>query len=396
MNRQKFIVYAGIFLDVLGIGVLIPATAELMQYYQVTDRQISLGLTVYAFCAFLAAPVLGQLSDKYGRKNILILCLIGTTASFGILFLPTFGIYLISRVINGITGGNISIYQAILSDISKDNDDRKKNFGILWALFGLWFIVGPLVGAILVKQGIEWVFGFCFVFSLIETIMIVWKYKETNQHITHRKITYNPLPVFVKYLRQKKYNGVMGSSFFLNAAAFSYQSIMAILLVNRFGTPGYEVWYYLAVIGLVSAINQGFLVPKFWTKFFSNKQLFYIIHIAIIPLFFLMALAPNLWIFLAAWFAVVPFASLAMTVYNSEIIQHSHKTEVGEVSGLMWSIGSLTMFVWPLIGSYALLKEMNVFYVTVGIAVLSFISILYYIRVIHSIEAWTTNASSTA
>ncbi len=100
MNRQKFIVYAGIFLDVLGIGVLIPATAELMQYYQVTDWQISLGLTVYAFCAFLAAPVLGQLSDKYGRKNILILCLLGTTASFGILFVPTFAIYLISRIIN--------------------------------------------------------------------------------------------------------------------------------------------------------------------------------------------------------------------------------------------------------------------------------------------------------
>lgn len=396
MNRQKFIVYAGIFLDVLGIGVLIPATAELMQYYQVTDWQISLGLTVYAFCAFLAAPVLGQLSDKYGRKNILILCLIGTTASFGILFMPTFAIYLISRIINGITGWNISIYQAILSDIAVDNADRKKNFGILWALFGLWFIVWPLVGAVLVKQGIQRVFGFCFVFSLLETIMIIWKYKETNQHITHRKITYNPIPVFIKYLRQKKYNGVMGSSFFLNAAAFSYQSIMAILLVNRFGTPGYEVWYYLAGIGLISAINQGFLVPKFWTKYFSNKQLFYIIHIAIIPLFLGMALAPNLWIFLAAWFAVVPFASLAMTVYNSEIIQHSHKTEVWEVSGLMWSIGSLTMFVWPLIGSYALLKEMNVFYVTVGIAVLSFISILYYIRVINSIELWTTNASSTA
>lgn len=120
----------------------------------------------------------------------------------------------------------------------------------------------------------------------------------------------------------------MGSSFFLNAAAFCYQSIMAILLYNKFAVPGYHVGYYLSIIGLVSVINQALLVPKFWTKYFSNKTLFYMIHIAIIPIFIVMGLAPTLRMFLLAWFAAVPFSSLAMTVYNAEIIEHSHKTEV--------------------------------------------------------------------
>jgi MFS family permease len=93
---------------------------------------IALGMSLYAFCAFFSAPILGRMSDRYGRKRPLLLSVIGTCAAYVILiFTQSYWLYLFSRVVNGLTGGNISILQAILADISKTPEERNKNFGLL-------------------------------------------------------------------------------------------------------------------------------------------------------------------------------------------------------------------------------------------------------------------------
>ncbi|MEY3197893.1 MAG: Tetracycline resistance protein class [Candidatus Parcubacteria bacterium] len=97
-----------------------------------------MGLTIYSLFAFLSAPVLGQLSDKYGRKGLLVGCVFGTFLSYLVLLVTrSYWVFLVSRIINGITGGNISILQAILTDISPDEASKQKNFGIMGAFFGL-------------------------------------------------------------------------------------------------------------------------------------------------------------------------------------------------------------------------------------------------------------------
>ena len=105
---------------------------------------ISFGIVVYSLFAFFSAPILGRLSDRYGRKKPLLLCVIGTCLSYVILLLTqNYWLYLVSRILNGITGGNTSIIQAILSDISETSEQRNKNFGMLGAIIGMGFIIGP-------------------------------------------------------------------------------------------------------------------------------------------------------------------------------------------------------------------------------------------------------------
>ncbi len=126
---QKTIIYLTLLIEVLGISIIIPAFPELKTYYGVGNFEVTLGMTVYSLCAFLTAPILGQLSDRYGRKNTLGACITGTALSYFVLLIqPQYRLFLISRVINGVTGGNRSIINAIITDISPDQKTKDKNF----------------------------------------------------------------------------------------------------------------------------------------------------------------------------------------------------------------------------------------------------------------------------
>ncbi len=105
-----------------------------------------------------------------------------------------------------------------------------------------------MLGAVLMKfGGVEWVFGFGLLFSVLDLILIAWKLRETNQHKVHDKdITHNPFPVFVKYFRQKKFLWIFLALLLIGIGTFSYQSILSILMQNRFGIPGVQIGYYLA------------------------------------------------------------------------------------------------------------------------------------------------------
>ena len=144
MKPTRLIIFSVLILDVISIGIMIPAFEGMQTLYHLTAWNVSifglslllqpgtliaLGMSLYALFAFFSAPLLGIISDRFGRKRPLLISVIGTCLSYVILMLTqSYWLYLFSRIVNGLTGGNISIIQAILSDLSKTSEERNKNF----------------------------------------------------------------------------------------------------------------------------------------------------------------------------------------------------------------------------------------------------------------------------
>jgi DHA1 family tetracycline resistance protein-like MFS transporter len=381
MNLQKTIVFTTLFLDIVGIAIIIPAFPELKAYYGITDFQVTMGLTIYSLFSFLAAPLLGQWSDKFWRKKPLVLCIIGTMFSYLILLVTQqYWIFLLSRLVNGITGGNISILQAILTDISPDKETKAKNFGIMGALFGMWFIVGPVVGSLLLKfGGIETIFWFGALFALIEVVLITVHFSNTNEADPQKVLSYNSFNVMRKYFRKPDMRNFLISMFLLGVGGFMINATQSLYMNNLFGTSGEEYGYYLALVGIITALNLGFLVPRFWTKMFSNKQLIIMSHIVLIIGYMLVGYASSLYGFLGLFYATILLSGYYVTVYNVNIMSKALPHETGELSGMLAGTQSLLMFVGPLLGGLILAIKYNVYYGAAIFAAISFAVMMRYI-----------------
>lgn len=363
MNFQKIIVYLWLLLDVIGIAVLIPAFPELKTYYAINDFQVSLWLTIYSLFAFFAAPILGQLSDKFGRKKILSLCITGTTLSYALLLLTqSYWVFLISRVLNGITWGNISILQAILTDISPDQETKSKNFGLMGAFFWLGFIIGPLIGSFLLNfLWVEGIFWFWLIFWILELVLILLYFKNTNHLETIKTITFNAFTVMGKYLRKETMRNFLLSLFFLWVGWFIINASLSLFMHDAFWTSWVTYGYFLAFAWVISALNMWFFVPKFRTKRFSLHHLIIWVHIALIIGYWLLWMVSNYTWFILLFYTVTILSGIYMPLYNTQIMSQAKSNEIGELAGMLGGAQSLFMFVWPLIWWLLLTYGGNIF-----------------------------------
>lgn len=375
-TKIKFIVYAAVLLDVLSIWIFIPASEKLITWYSTTPFWITLWLSIYSLSSFISTPVLGQLSDKYGRKKLLLFCVFGTAISYLILLLThSYWIYIVSRMVNGITGGNFAILQSIISDISKDETDRKKNFWLMGGLFWLWFIIWPILGSVwLSAGGLPWVFWIGAILSIIDLVLIYFMLDETNT-LRHEnkdnKIDYFGLKTLYSYLINPNIWVYLRSMMLLWIWFFIHQWVMAIQVKQTYGIWWESFGYVMALFGLVSMVNLAFLIPKFRIPRFTSKTIIYISHIWSIIIMWLMAFAISnnsiniLWIssyhiyLVLIWLLVI--FNIYQMVYQSEIISHSDKNKVWEISWVTTSIQNIWMIVWPLIWWVLLDTGINVY-----------------------------------
>ena len=149
MSKTKIIALLTIFLDILGFTIMIPAMPGLASDYHVPYIMITLWSALYALFGIFSTPMLGGRSDKIGRKPIMIISMIGSMlAYFAIAISHNVWMYIIGMIINGITAGNIGTAQSILSDVSKDQKERTTNLWLFGMIFGVGFIIGPVIGSL--------------------------------------------------------------------------------------------------------------------------------------------------------------------------------------------------------------------------------------------------------
>jgi len=395
MKPTRFIIFSVLILDVISIGIMIPAFEGMQTLYHLTAWNISifglplllqpgtliaLGMSLYALCAFFSAPLLGVISDRFGRKRPLLISVIGTCLSYVILMLTqSYWLYLFSRIVNGLTWGNISIIQAILSDLSKTAEERNKNFWLLWAIFGVGFIIGPLLGTILLKiSAIESIFIFWAILAALESLAIALYYRETHRPDKWVTLSLNILSPFIQYFSSPKISQYLWSYLVFNTGIFLFQSVMTLAMFQYFRVPGENIGFFLAIQWALIAVNQSLLYPRFWTKKFSPRTLIIWLHIVGIIAFVIMGILHDFTPFALLWLAISPLGSFVGALYTTEVIAHTDRNKAGGVNGILASIGSLTMIIGPMIGGFMLSTSVRTFFGTAIFIALSLIIIGFY------------------
>ncbi len=255
MRREIWIIFAIIFVNLLGFGIVIPLLPLYAVHYEASEFQVGLLFASYSLSQLAAAPVLGYLSDRYGRRPILLLSLLGTVISFAMLALAnSLALLFAARILDGLSGGNISTARAYISDVTEP-EERARAYGLIGAAFGLGFIFGPALGGLLGRVNLAAPFWAAAGLAGVALIMTLLWLPESHHHRVRAWI--NPWRELPRLIRRPLLGRLLVIDLFTWAAFSVYQTTFALFALHRFGWGVSEVGYTLAGVGLVGAYIQG-------------------------------------------------------------------------------------------------------------------------------------------
>jgi len=292
-SKPMLPIFLTVFIDLVGFSILIPVFPLLISPgspFKVTpdswtpkEGLIMLGFlqAVYPLCTFLAAPILGQLSDRFGRRPVLALSIAGTALGYAIFALgihwASIPMLFLGRALDGLTGGNLAVAQAAIGDVSTDAN-RQKNFGLLGAAFGLGFIIGPYIGGKLSQANVSFYglfhtpswfdattpFWFATGLCIINVALIITRFPETNTHIDPDKHIALGASVrnVVQGFTSPRLRVPLMSSFLWNGGFTFFTTFFGVYLFNKFGFSQGNTGDYFAVVGLFIAVWQTTMVPR--------------------------------------------------------------------------------------------------------------------------------------
>jgi DHA1 family tetracycline resistance protein-like MFS transporter len=271
VTRPLLVIFLTIFVNLVGFGIIIPLLPFYAQMFGASPLVIGLLFASFSLSQLVAAPVLGDLSDRLGRRPILIFSLLGTVVSFVMLAIAhSLTMLFVARIVDGLSGGNITTARAYIADISTE-ENRAKAFGVLGAGFGLGFIVGPALGAAFSHISITAPIWAAAAITVAATILAwVWL-PETVHHA--RASTGSPWRL-VRELGGRPSLRLLFTVDFVYWTAFAvYQTTFALFGARRFGFDAAHTGYLLSVFGFLGVLVQGVLVGKVVARFGARPTL---------------------------------------------------------------------------------------------------------------------------
>ena len=348
-------IFVTVLVDVIGFGIIIPVMPALIR--ELIQGDISAAssyggwlMFAYAIMQFLCAPILGNLSDKYGRRPVLLFSLFGFGIDYIFLALaPGIGWLFVGRIIAGITGASFTTASAYIADISAP-DKRAQNFGMIGAAFGLGFIIGPLIGGILGQFGsrvpfiaaavltlMNWLYGY---FVLPESLA-----KENRRPFEWKRA--NPMGSLVQLKKYPSVAGLIISLTLVYIAAHAVQSTWSFYNIGKFNWDEKMVGYSLAFVGFMIALVQGGLIRLVIPKIGQEKSLYTGLLLYSIGML-LFAFATEGWM-MFAFCTVYCLGGIAGPALQGIISSHVPPNEQGELQGALTSLMSATSIVGPLL-----------------------------------------------
>jgi MFS family permease len=349
-NRNLLIIALIAVVNALGYGIIIPILYSYSHKFGLTDFQNGLLFSVFSVCQFVATPVIGRLSDMYGRRPLLIASIFGTAASFFLMaFAPSALFLFLARALDGITAGNIPVASAVISDTTSPKD-RAKGFGIIGASFGFGFIFGPAISALTVGYGESVPFIIAGVVSLIAAILTYLFLPETNKHkglvkkgklfdfahLAHALVDKN---VGTTLILSFIYS--LGFSLFI----YAYQP-MSVRVLQM--SPA-EISINFTIFGLVGLLSQMFIIPRVVKKFGERPMLRNSLALGV-GTFLAFFFTPNIAIFTVVSIAHALVNGVVNPVVQSLLSQEVDEHSQGSIQGINASYVSIGMIVGPIIG----------------------------------------------
>jgi MFS family permease len=350
-NRNLLIVALVALVNMLGYGIIIPIMYSYSQKFGLSDFQNGLLFAVFSICQFISTPIIGRLSDKYGRRPMLLLSILGTALSFVMMaFAPSALFLFLARALDGLTAGNIPVIFAVISDSTKP-EERAKAFGLIGSAFSFGFIFGPAIASFTIGFGEAIPFIIAALITVLAAVLM-WLYlPETNKHMG--EVVKGKLFDFVK-MWQTLFDPNVGMTFiitlvFFLAFACSVMYGFQPFLINVIKISAAQNAQLFTLFGIMGLVAQNVVVGPV-TKMFGMKKAFSGSILLVAVSFFLMYLANALPLFIIAMMVLALANSVAQTLIPTILSQEADAKSQGTIMGLNGSYQSIGMIAGPLLG----------------------------------------------
>ncbi len=374
-NSRLLTIFLIVFVDLLGFSLILPLLPYYAESFGATPVIVGLLVASYAAAQLIGAPLLGRLSDRIGRRPVLLLSVAGTIMGFLLLgFAPALGKFLapilgfysanpliiaslfFSRILAGLTGGNITVAQAYIADVT-DEKNRAKGLGLIGAAFGLGFIIGPAIGGILSQWGYNVPAFMAAGLAVMNLVAIFFLLPESLTAERREEITQRiQLPFTLKALRDVLRRPLVGPllylRFFYGLGFATFQGIFA-LYTQTIGLSPQTTGYILAYVGLISVLVQGVLIGQLTKRFRENWLIITGLWVMAAALF-AWAFTAQLWLLLIVILPLGLAGGVLNTVLQSAISKSVHRDEVGGILGISGSLEAFTRVIAPSLGGVLL------------------------------------------
>lgn len=382
MRRSRLLsIFLVVFIDLLGFGLILPLLPYYAGAYGASQLLIGGLAGAYAAAQFIGAPLLGRLSDRFGRRPILVVSIAGTALSFVILGLAeplgkalagiplaqatseqaialqnatVVGVMFASRLLGGLTGGNITVAQAYIADVT-DAENRAKGLGLIGAAFGLGFILGPVAGGALSAFGYDVPSFAAAGLALLNLVAVIFFLPESltperrEELLTERRSLIS-LGAMWEALNKPRVGPLLNIRLFYALAAAIFQTIFTQWAMVRLSLTSQSTGWLLGYVGLLSIIVQGGLIGPLTKRFREYQLIFWSTAIMAVSLL-AWGLTPNLPVLLVVMIPIAFATGVLNTVINSAITRAVQPQEIGGALGIAGSLESLSRIISPLLGS---------------------------------------------
>ena len=398
MNKTKFLILITVFIDAIGIGIIVPILPFFVARFSSSPLLMTSLFSVFSLCSFFSAPVIGAFSDRIGRKAMLITSIFSTSLGWAVFAgAPNIFFLFLGRIIDGCAAGNFPIAQAYFIDIARDDKERTTNLGLIGAVFGFAFIVGPFLGGVLGSVSHAFPFWFVAGLALVNGILGIFFLPETNKSreehhrggiatgiknragiatAVRNRVSVNPFIPLKQAVKDKVLAPNYWAWFLFGLAISSFMSVFALYAQAVFGLKEFAIGMLFTAMGVMIALNQSIALRYFWLKYFQEPTLELILLIVFAAGFVLMAVG-TFPLFIAGLVGMVFGQSVLRVVMNSQVAAQADPTKKGEALGIASSVGSLSMVVGPFIAGFLFIYHASIPFLMSAVALLAAFLILY-------------------